>query len=709
MPALTSTGAELRRFRRGPLPRVAILALVLIPLLYGALYLWAFWDPTGRMNHLPVALVNADRPATTADGSTLAAGDQVTDQLVTDGSLDWVTTSAADAAAGVQDGTYYFAVTIPTGFSAAVASAGGSDPHQARIDVTYNDANSFLASTLGHSAMVQVDDAVRATIGDRAVDSLLVGLGSARDGFATAADGAMTLRQATEQLASGADRVAAGADSAHAGAARLATGASTAADGASRLATGATTTADGATSLAGGAKQAASGAAGLSSGATTLAAGLSRAAAGAATLDSGATTLASGVDQAVGQVDALSQALAAAPGALQDVATYLGARAAAGDTAALAPLREVSDLATSLGDLDPRATATKLAALQAGAHDLADGAATLDTSMGAVTGGASDLADGAHRLAGGTAAVAAGASRLAGATTDLADGAHTLATGTAALADGATTLAAGTATLADGAHGVADGSAKVGDGTATLAAGLTDGAAAIPVDGAATARADVIATPVALDEQHLTEAQGFGEGFAPFFISLALFIGSLITWLLLRPLPTRALATPAGGLRAALAGYWPAATIGLAQVLVMLGVIHWGLGMDLASAVGTAAFTALVALSFLALQQMLNAVLGPAAGKVTILALLMLQLASSGGTYPVETTPAFFRAVHPLLPMSYAVTGLREVITGGVDARLWSSVAVLATLLVGSLALTAWRAGRMRTWTLRRLHPALSI
>jgi len=106
---------------------------------------------------------------------------------------------------------------------------------------------------------------------------------------------------------------------------------------------------------------------------------------------------------------------------------------------------------------------------------------------------------------------------------------------------------------------------------------------------------------------------------------------------------------------------------------------------------------------------MLNAVFGPAAGKVAILALLMLQLASSGGTYPVETTPLFFRVIHPLLPMSYAVSGLREVITGGVDARLWIAVAYLGALLFISLVLTAWRAGRMRTWTLSRLHPVLSI
>ena len=62
MLSLTS-GTELRRFRRGRLPRLAVAAMLLVPLLYGALYLWAFWSPTGAPRRLPVALVNADTGA----------------------------------------------------------------------------------------------------------------------------------------------------------------------------------------------------------------------------------------------------------------------------------------------------------------------------------------------------------------------------------------------------------------------------------------------------------------------------------------------------------------------------------------------------------------------------------------------------------------------------------------------------------------------
>jgi len=721
MLSLTSTGTELRRFRRGLLPRLAVGAMVLVPLLYGALYLWAFWDPTGNMDRLPVALVNADTGAT-LDDEPLEAGTQVTDQLVDSGDLDWRLTDAQDAADGVADGTYYFAVTIPADFSADIASAGGDAPTAAQLQVTYNDANSFLASTLGRTAMAQVQSAVSATIGERAVDQVLVGLGSARDGFATAADGALTLRTASGDLSAGAHRVADGAVSAADGAARLADGSGTLAAGTDTLASGAGQLASGAATLSAGAGQAARGAETLATGAGQLATGAQQAAGSSTTLASGAHAVRQGVDTlatSTTQMSAAAQTLTGSLGTLGASLTQVAQQnAAAGDLATAGAIQDaLTKLQTTVNGLGlpdaqaQQAAAAQLQKLVQGAHDLDAGAAQLSTGLGTLATKSGELAAGATQLSSGTGQVAAGAQQLAGATGTLATGANRLQSGSHDLADGAADLAAGTGTLADGAGQVADGTDKVGDGAQQIADGLSDGAARIPddSDAARTERADVISSPVALDSHDVARAEGFGEGFAPFFIPLALFVGSLITWLLLRPLPSRALATPVAGWRTAFAGYLPALAIGVAQVAVMLGVIHWGVGLQMSTALGTIGFTLLVAATFLAVQQMLVAVLGAAAGKVAILALLMLQLASSGGTYPVETTPAFFRFIHPLLPMSYAVTGLRQTITGGIDGRLWLSVGVLGAVLVGSLAVTAWRAGRLRTWSLSRLHPALTI
>ncbi|RYV50531.1 YhgE/Pip domain-containing protein [Pengzhenrongella frigida] len=711
MISLLSTGTELRRFRHGTLPKIAVGAMLLIPLLYGALYLWAFWDPTGNLDNLPVALVNADTPAQVG-GTTLDAGSDVAARLLDSKDLDWVVADADEAADGVSDGTYYFALTIPADFSERIASAGGDDPTAAELEVTYNDANSFLATTLGRQAMSQVRTAVSDTVGEQAVESVLVGLGSAHDGFAQASDGAVTLRAASGQLAEGATQGADGAASLATGAATAAQASATVAAGAAELATGATDAATGATALATGAADAALGASTLAPGATAVADGATAAASSGETLAAGAAQVATGVDAAAAKVGSLAGQLPGLSAGLTPIGSYLATQARTGDVDAQQLLAGLQTLTASLpGEAELTAMQADLAALDTGAHAVATGATTLDTGLVTLADGANQVSGGVTQLATGTRTLSDGAGRLATGTGALADGANKLSDGAGQLATGTDTLSVGSADLADGVSRVADGAGLLGDGTQTLSDALTDGAARLPADSAAlrAQRAKVISSPVSIGSTDTAEAEGFGEGFAPFFIPLALFVGALITWLLLRPVPPRALATPASGWRAALAGFLPALAIGVGQVVIMLAVIHYGVGLEYSSVAGTVTFTLLIVAAFLALQQTLNAVFGPAAGKVAILALLMLQLASSGGTYPVETTPLFFRVIHPLLPMSYAVSGLREVITGGIDARLWTSVAYLGALLVVSLTITAWRAGRMRTWSLSRLHPVLAI
>ena len=118
---------ELLRFGRGKLPRVALVAILVLPLLYGALYLWSFWDPYGRLDRIPVALVNADTGAT-ADGKKIDAGADITKGLLDSDTFAWHRVSAADARKGVEKGTYYLSLTMPADFSKRIASNSGDSP-----------------------------------------------------------------------------------------------------------------------------------------------------------------------------------------------------------------------------------------------------------------------------------------------------------------------------------------------------------------------------------------------------------------------------------------------------------------------------------------------------------------------------------------------------------------------------------------------------
>jgi putative membrane protein len=114
----------------------------------------------------------------------------------------------------------------------------------------------------------------------------------------------------------------------------------------------------------------------------------------------------------------------------------------------------------------------------------------------------------------------------------------------------------------------------------------------------------------------------------------------------------------------------------------------------------------LTALTFTAILQFLGAKLGPA-GRLVALALLMLQLTSSGGTYPVETTPAFFQVIHDWLPMTYVVNGLRHLIDGGPAGTVIKGSLVLAGSAAAAFALTTLAAWQGRRLSPSKLHPDL--
>ncbi|QDQ98488.1 YhgE/Pip domain-containing protein [Tomitella fengzijianii] len=663
-------GTELKRFGKGRMPKVALVAIVFMPLLYGALYLWAFWNPFGEVAKLPVALVNSDRGAV-VQGQPLNAGQEVADELLRREDLDWRQVSPQAARQGVEDGDYYFAVELPEDFSAAVGSPMSADPHQAQIDVLFNDANNYLGTIIGQNAMHQLQLAVSQNISGQAVDKVLVGLQSAGEGLTQAADGAQRLADGAAQLDDGAGELDDGAHT-------LSDGIDTAYSGSGELSTGAQTLSEGIDTAAGGVQ--------------ALTGGLGRLSAGTEQLGAGAGQISAGVDQVVGMLDPLGQAQTDAARSVAQVADMLRANPDPVSRQAVAALDGLQHTLATQG-LSPGALDQL--------HRLSDGAARLSHELG----------DPSSEYRSGISALVAGGGELQSGMTQLSDGGHRL-TG------GATELHGGLARLSDGGHALTDGTGTLTGGTEQLRGGadeladrLGEGAGQVP-DWSDEQRREVSSTigaPVALSENSITHAETFGMGFAPFFLSLALFVGGMIIWMLLRPLQLRPLAGRLGAVRVVLASYLPALCVVLAQSVVMFLVVRFALGLDPAYPAATFGVLTLIGAAYLALIQMFNVVLGPSVGRVVTLAFLMLQLVSSGGVYPVETTSRPFQFLHPFDPMTYTVDALRQVTLGHIDGRLWTSVAVLAGVLVASIAVSALAARRDRRWTIERLHPPIAV
>ena len=201
-------------------------------------------------------------------------------------------------------------------------------------------------------------------------------------------------------------------------------------------------------------------------------------------------------------------------------------------------------------------------------------------------------------------------------------------------------------------------------------------------------------------------AGSYGAGLAPFFLGLAIWIGAFVLFLLVRPLSPRALASRQPAVRTAVAGWLPAAVLGVAQVVVLYAAVTVLVGIHPAHPVAALAFLILTSASFVAIVHALNASFG-AVGKFLGLVILILQLISAGGTFPWQTLPSPLYPLHAVLPMGYVVDGLRHLVYGGslpvVDPL------VLGAYLVGGLVVAAFAAHRRRVWTVSQLKPELVL
>jgi putative membrane protein len=312
-------------------------------------------------------------------------------------------------------------------------------------------------------------------------------------------------------------------------------------------------------------------------------------------------------------------------------------------------------------------------------------------------------------LSSGLNRLATGAAQLRGGTAEAKQGALDLQGGLYRLSSGARELEGGLGTLAGGGHQLVTGLGDLQGGAEQLASGLTDGAGRIPGYGDDPShRAGVLADPVSLDRSVRHPAGTYGVGFAPYFLALALWVGAMITFLVLRPLNRRYLVSEAPSTRVALAGLLPAVAIGLVQATLLYLVVHFALGLDPVHPLTTYGLLLLTAATFAAIMQMLSAAFG-APGRILALALLMLQLTSSGGTYPVQTSPGFFQAIHPLLPMTYVVQAARHAIDGGPWGTVAQGAALLVAYGVGAFVITIAAAHRSRRMTPGDLHPELVL
>ena len=636
---------ELARFRRSRLARAAVAAVTVIPLLLAALYVWANIDPTGNLHEVRAAVVNQDELVEVKgpDGKKqpVAVGRELAGNLTSDDSQDNFDWVLTDA----------------------------TDAQQGLIDGDYKAVLTIPRnlSEAATSTSGDPDEAVQGQLKLRTNDAVNYVNGAIAQAIVAAAKSALNA-QVTETYL----------DNIYLSFSDLKTKLGKAASGAGDLA-------GGADELAGGTRKLADGAAAASDGADQLAGGLGQLESKTSTLPRDTKRLAQGSRQVADGTAQLS-------GVVQQFSQMMGGTAQSeADLVQLeSVLRELAQQCRA--HPQPGADCGKLEAAADSIARMRTQMQQMREQMKGAAGQVQQLADGADQVATGNEQLAKNVPLLVAAIGKASGGAGDLATGIGK--------------LSTGADKAADGAGQLSAGASQLSSGLRDGADAVPDhDKSERERlTETVATPIEEAAQRINPVSNNGEALAPYFVAIALWIGAMAIYLLLRPLSDRAIASTAGDVRTAFAGFAPGLALSLLQVALMVAALQWVVGVHPADQTLFLGIAVAAAVTFTAVNQMLVALLG-GAGRFVALVLLALQLAAAGGTYPIETSPGFFGFLHGLLPMSHAVDGLRAAAAGSNEGVGGVFLALFVFTLL-SLGLTVVAARRRQTVTLARLRPS---
>ena len=322
---------------------------------------------------------------------------------------------------------------------------------------------------------------------------------------------------------------------------------------------------------------------------------------------------------------------------------------------------------------------------------LVSGSTTLTQKSSSLTAGVGQLVEKTPELVSGIEKLSTGSNQLNQKSQELMAGVDKLQSGSGQLADKSSQLLSGASQLENGANKLADGSGKLAEGgtkltagieslqigTTDLGQGLSNASNQLKSASTESKNAETLAEPLSLSKTDNDQVPVNGIAMAPYMISVALFVAALSTNMIFAKLPS--------GCHPETRWAWFKSRFEINGVIAVLAaVLVYGgvhlIGLTANHEMRTLFLIIIASLTFMSMVTALTT-WNSRLGAFFSLILLLLQLASSAGTYPLALTNDFFRAVNPWLPMSYSVSGLRQTIsmTGNIHSQI---IFLLVTLVL---------------------------
>lgn len=610
---------------------IIIIAVIIIPVLYSFFYLKAFWDPYGNLHDMNIAIVNLDE----GDNDENLGTELVNKLKDKDTMTITVLNNSDEAQEGLVNQDYYATITIPKNFTKDLNNAENSDRKVTTISYSPNQKNNYLASQIINKVVTTVETELRSEVSKKVVGKLSDKLEEVPNKMEEISDGASQLQDGTSQLQSGLQELNKGTNNLSTNYEKFDSGVDSAYAGSNKLANGLNS---------------------LNSGADEIYSGTSQLAEKTNTLNAGVSSYVKGVNQLVSSVNATSTQIQKVgedlvnyqqthnPDALNDAAKRLqGMQSSSAGSAQL------------LGTLQSKGTE-----LEQGVNLLNTKVQTLNSGMFTLKQGISSAKTGNEELQKGLK--------------ELSTNSKTIKEGTKQLSNSSSQALSGSQTLLNGTNTFKN---EINNGIENTQEELKN------LNGLD----EYTSEPVEVDEQDYAQVDSYGVGFAPYFMSISLWVGALIMLIIFYYDPEdrfKLLGRNAQNkyLRAGL--YF---AISVTQGIVLGFILKAGLGFGVTNIwlyYGTCILTSIV---FFSILQFLVIKLGDV-GKFLGILLLVLQLAASGGTFPIETVPKFFQSIYKFMPMNYTIRLIKESLIKVDNGMIAKNACILVGIFIVFMAIT---------------------
>lgn len=715
---------------------IIIVVVLLIPIIYSFFYLKSYWDPYKDLSGINLAIVNLDEGKGKEN-----EGKELLSELEKDDTFSISAVTLDEANIGIQNGSYYATIIIPSNFTECLNSASSTNKQISTITYSPNQASNYLASQIINSAVKEIEINLRAKIDSKIAENLADNLKQVPDELNKISDGSNQILTGSKSLGSGISKLNSGTTKLkenytafNNGIMSASNGSNLLKNGLSKANSGIYSLKSGSTSLSNAISQINNGANELSQksivGIEQLQKGIKQINKGTTTLNSniisytdGVTNIANGTINYIQGTDTLTK----------KVNTYIDSVDKTNQNIN-ALLKAVSKLDNS-SDPTSKALAKQAQAIinsnvidsiTNGGENIKKGQDKLTSSNKTLTTGAKKIIDSGNKLKQGSKTLSSGSNTLEKNTdslTGITTGIKTLESSLNKLQVGSTSLQSGINVLDSGFNDLQSGSSNLSDGLYVLTNSSSQIKSALNTLNNGTMSAvtgsnhlisgiekfnseinngitdtnkdlkklnnieDYAQEPVKFETKAYGKVDSYGIAFTPLFLCIGLWVGALMCYVVLYYDQNHRFGMLDSTYKNKFLQNLLYICLGAFQGIVIGFLLKFGLHLEIQNTHLYYGCCILISISFMCIIQFLIRNFGDV-GKLIALIILVLQLAASGGTFPVETIDKGFQAFTPFLPMTYSIKLLKEVLVPTATNFRPQYILILIGITLGTLLIT---------------------